>query len=673
MSFSINGNNGGMVVTPDHYLNNQNQGNIGAGIIDSALSNEDYGFSITDNVKMLVAAQMGGLIPDIQSQITNANIQQGALTQFDITMAMLVKNTVKPLNQQNALTSYEISNSSPNSVNASIAKNGISGDLDLSIGVKQLAQSQSLKFGGFGSINDPLKAGAINIDFGKYNSDGSFDKNGTNSSVSIEIKDGMTIKNLADEINKTSKDIKATIITNEDGSTELALISQKTGSNHAMKVSTSGDPSLSNMNYNGTNTATASEARQATDAIYSVNGIEMTSPTNKIEDVFGLNLTLNEVTTNDIKIGTTVSPNGVVDNVFAFVENYNALMDMFNSFNESTPDKDFVGSIHGTSISKTIEEEFDKLFSKISNDGSSLKDLGISRDSTGNLNLDQDKLRTALQKDPEIAYKILGTTTDISHSGVEIESLGGALNGEHSLVITRKPEQANLIGSTIVGDITLASDTDLKIKVGGKEVTVPLKAGSHKPEEVIAVINNAITKSGVVGYEATLKNGSISFSSADYGALQSIEILSDIPELGLIKTKTNGVDISGTINGESFLGDGASFESKFDSASKGMIINFDPELIVLNQKISINTDKGFLDNLSTTIDSIKKEMTPEIKEIKESLDKTKNDSLLNQLSELEDKEDYFFNMYYQQFSGVSAALSQMEGTIEMMDMMFGED
>ncbi|ELP5898443.1 flagellar filament capping protein FliD [Vibrio vulnificus] len=672
MSFTVSGNNGGMIVTPDFYLQERNKGNVGAGIIDSALSNEEYGFSISDTVEMMVAAQMGALIPEKQSAITNANIQQGALSQFEATISMLSKNTIKPLNQKNALTSYEISNSNPNAIRADISKSGASGSLDLSIGVTQLAQSQSLKFSGFNSENDALKAGTFTIDFGQYNG-GNFTENANSSSITVEIKDGMTLSDLAGEINKLTKDIKATIVTNSDGSTGLALISQKTGEQNAMRVTTSGDSSLTTFDYNGTDSSTATQVREPADAIYTVNGIQMTSDTNKIEDVFGLNLTLNEVTNGEVRIGTTVSPQGVIDNVYAFVENYNAMIDMYNSFNSENPDEDFVGSINGSKVSEAIEDEINKLFSVISSDGKSLKDIGVTRDPDGRLSLNQDKLGAALELNPEIAYEILGTTTKSSHTGVNIEDLGNSVNGDHTIVITRAPEKAKLTGAALLSNNTIAADTELKLKLGNKEVTIPISVGDYTPEQLAANINKEINLAGISGYKASIDGGALSINSAEYGSLKSIEVLSDVPELGLLAQKATGTDVAGTINGESFLGDGAEFESKFDEASKGMKVTFDPEKITLNQQITISTNKGFLDNLDATINNIKKSTTSEIKEIKESLDKTRNDSLVTQLEDLQNKEDYYYNMYYQQFSGISAALSEMEGTIKMMEMMFESD
>lgn len=672
MSFSINGNNNGMAVSPEYYLNAKNNKNVGSSIVDSALSNDDYGFSVVDTVEMMVAAQMGIALPTLQSEITNANVQKGALNQFQMTMAMFSQNTIKPLNQKNALTSYELTNSNPNAIKADIAADGTTGDLDLSVGVKQLAQSQSLKMGGWKS-DETLKAGSMTIDFGSYAKDGSFNPNAESSSVTIEIKDGMSLEDVAAEINKSSPDLKASVITKDDGTSELALISQKTGESHAMQVTTSGDPSLKKFDYSGSDTANVSQARAASDAIYTVNGIEMTSPTNKIDDLFGVNLTLTEVTTSDVKISTAVAPEGVVDNVNAFVENFNSIIDMFNSFNEAAPNEDFVGSIHGTDIADTIQDELDKLFSKPNKNGLGLSDLGISRDADGKLSLNQDRLKEALEKDPEIAYKVLGSNHTSSHKGVDIIESGDAINGDHTVIIDRKPEKAFLEGGELNGDVTLAADTELKLRLGGKDVTVNIPSGTHSPDEVAAIINKGIQNSGVDGYSVSLENNKLTLRSQDYGSINSIEVVNDVPELGLKAEKKSGVDISGTINGDRFLGDGAEFESKFDEASKGLKLKFDPESITLNQPITIGVSDGFLENVGDTFETLKTDIGRTLGDIKDDLDPKKPDSLVSQLEEMEKKEDYYYEFYYNQFSGISAQLSEMTSTMEMMDNMFGSE
>lgn len=673
MSFSINGNNGGLVVSPDYYLKNQDNGNVGSSIVDSALSNEDYGFSIVDTVEMMVAAQMGAALPTLQSEITNANVQQGALSQFQMTMTMFSQNTIKPLNQKNALTSYELTNSNPNAVKADISSGGVSGDVDLSLGVKQLAQSQSLLMGGFGRANDPLKTGSVTIDFGYYGADGSFSQNSEASSITIDVKGGMTLNDLAAEINKTSSDLKASVITKKDGTEELALISQKTGEQHSMRVSTSGDPSLSNMNYSGKDTAAVSEARKATNAVYSVNGIEMTSDTNKIDDLFGLNLTLTEITASDVQIGTSGAPEGVVENVNAFVENFNSMIEMFNSFNAESASEDFVGSLHGTKIADSIQEELDQLFLKVSNSGYGLSDIGIRKDGDGRLALDQDKLKAALEKDPEIAFKVLGSDHSASHEGVDIISVGDALNGEHTIIVDRNAEKAKLQGAPLNTDVVLSTDTEIKLKLGSEEVLVNLPQGTYTPEETTNLINRDIKKAGITTYSATVENGMITFNSSEYGSLQSIEVVSDVPEIGLTASKESGVDISGSINGERFLGDGTELDSKFEGSSKGMKIAFDPNAVTLGQPIIIGVSTGFLDNSSHAFETIKTDITAELKDIKDSLDPKKSTSLVSQLEEMEKKEEYYYEFYYNQFSGISAQLSEMTSTMEMMDMMFGNE
>ncbi len=672
MTFSISGTNSGMIVSSDHYLESSNTSNIGGSIVDSALSNDDYGFSVVDTVEMMVASKMGASIASIQAQITNANIQQGALSQFQTTMDLLSKNTISLLNQRNALTSFEISNSNTNAIATEISSNGLTGNIDLSIGVDQLATSQSLTVNGFSSANDILEAGTLTFEFGSYTT-GIFAENTSSTSLYVEINDGMTLAELASEINSSTTDLKATIVTQSDGSVKLAIISQKTGSENELKISSDGAASLSTFEYSGADTTTVTEARAAVDAIYTLNGVEMKSSTNSISDVFGLNLTLTSVTTNDVNISATSSPEGVVDNLYAFVENYNALIELYNSYNASTPAEDFVGSIYNSNIAETIEDELDKLFRSIIVSGNSLSDIGITRSSSGTLSLDEDTLVTALEKDPNLAYNLLGSKSTSSNTGVVITDIGESTDGAHELIITRNAEKSVLNGAALNTTTSLTTDLTFSATFGKSEIEITIPAGDYSQQEIVQKLNLQISAGGITDYKAYLEDGAISFKSIGYGSLKTIELSTDVNEIGLSASTVYGVDVAGTINGNAFLGDGTEAEIKFDDATMGMKFTVDPESVSINETIQLETATGFLDNLSTKFELISSEITSSIEDIQDDLDSTLSSSLIAQLESLESKEEYYYNLYYQQFSGVSATLAQMESTIELMTLMFDSD
>ncbi|ELP6119134.1 TPA: hypothetical protein I7730_14295 [Vibrio vulnificus] len=665
--FSISGSNSGMLVSKNHYMEAHSNRNQGASIVDSALSNKDMGFSVQDNVDLMVSSKMGMKIPEKQAEITNANVRKGAVTQLQKTMEVFAKNTIKPLDQRNSLVSYEISNTNPQAASVEISPRGLDSNVDISLGVDQLAQSQSLKTSGYPS-GHTFDSGSLTLDFGSY-SVGSFKSNADFSQVTVSIAQGDDLNAVASKINAETKDIRAMIVKNDDGTEGLALISQKTGESNSMRVMATGS-SLNGFEFSGIATPSMTIEQDPKDAVYTVNGIKMRSESNNIVDLMGLSVTLKEVTTNDIKITSKASPQAVTENVNAFVENFNSVVEMVNHMGSEYPSEDFGGAMFDTKVMGELEDELDKVFKQLSVDGFGLRDIGVTKLPDGRLTLDQDKLNRALENDPEIAFKVLGTETNTSHSSISVDELGKLPSGEHNIVIDRAPEKALMSGTTISTPATLASDVSLPLTLGGVEVDVILPSGTYSGDELANKINLAIKSEGVTSYSAKMINGSLTLVSADYGSLKSIEVRLDVPELGLIASKETGVDVAGSINGERFLGDGNSVESKFDEATRGFKFKVDPETLKLNEPVAVSVSRGVLSNMESSFKQVDESFKKELKAIGDKLDDGNTGSLLSQLEELEKKEEYYYEVYYQQYSGISAQLAKMNNVSEMLDMLY---
>ncbi|CAH7157680.1 flagellar filament capping protein FliD [Vibrio alginolyticus] len=665
--FSISGSNSGMLVSKNHYMEAHSNRNQGASIVDSALSNKDMGFSVQDNVDLMVSSKMGMQIPEKQSEITNANVRKGAVTQLQKTMEVFSKNTIKPLDQRNSLVSYEISNTNPQAASVAISPSGLDSNVDISLGVDQLAQSQSLKTSGYPS-GHTFDSGSLTFDFGSY-SGGTFTSDTDFSQVTVSVTDGDDLNTVASKINAETKDIRAMVVKNDDGTEGLALISQKTGESNSMRIMATGS-SLNGFEFKGVATPSVTIEQEPKDAVYRVNGIEMRSESNNIEDLIGLSVTLKEVTANDLKITSKTSPQAVTENVNAFVENYNSVVEMANHMSSEYPSEDFGGAMFNTKVMEELENELDEAFKRLSVDGIGLRDIGVTKLPDGRLALDQDKLNKALENDPEIAFKVLGTETKTSHSSISVDELGLLPSGEHNIVIERAPEKALMSGTKISTPVTLASDVSLPLTLGGVEVDVTLPSGTYSGDELANKINLALKSDGVTSYSAKMTNGSLTLESAEYGSLKSIEVKADVAELGLVASKETGVDVSGSINGERFLGDGNSVESKFDELTKGFKFKVDPETLKLNEPVTVSVSRGVLSNLESSFKQVDESFKKELKEIGDKLDDGNTNSLVSQLGELEKKEEYYYGVYYQQYSGVSAKLAQMNNVSEMLDMLY---
>ena len=153
----------------------------------------------------------------------------------------------------------------------------------------------------------------------------------------------------------------------------------------------------------------------ARDAIYSVDGgANQTSSSNQVT-VNDLDLTFNNTTSSDVSISAVLSAGttgSTYENITEFVDHYNAMVSNFANSN------DFIKS--------SFVEAFDSLYS---NRDLSLSKLGINRMGNGNLKVDEDKIKQALE-DPN---------TDVI----------GILSGENGFVSKVEDMASQIIGNTI--------------------------------------------------------------------------------------------------------------------------------------------------------------------------------------------------------------------------------
>ncbi|MGR5365762.1 flagellar filament capping protein FliD [Photobacterium damselae] len=653
MSFSITGSNDGMVVSKKYYIVNKDSHNEGLDIVDKALDNSKLGFSVKDNVQMMVDAKMGVKLGYKKAEITNANVQKGALTEFDNLLNGIVDNTLSPLNSRNALISYAINNTSPSDVTVSVSKSGTSNGLSLSMKINQLASSQSTVISGF-KDTDVLPTGVIKI------------AGGDGSALDFQVKNGMTLDDLAYEINSEGGFVKATIV-EANGKRGLAFLSTKTGAESKFSITASGDAGLvDKFNSSG---LYAKEVQKAQDAKFEINGVEMTSPSNSVHDVMGLNLTLNDVTSSPVRISTATNPDAVIKNVNAFVANINELQDRFNKYNAQTPDKDFVGSMYDKDYSNDIKEVMSDFFMNFKT-VDDLSAIGVSVDKKGHLVLDEQKIRSELYKDPEIVYKHMGSYSESSTGSLSVNSLGAMPSGNHTVEISRKPELAKLTGTQMASKVTFDKPNVLNLEINGSNVDVTIPKGTYTPSQIAAQISSQLSSAGGQFDVSVDGTGALTFVSKEMGALQSISILNDNAMLGLSKAKASGVDISGTIDGQPFLGDGEHYESRFDESTMGFKFSVDPKTIKIGQEISLKVSKGLIDHMTNLYKDIDTTVTTKMKEVSDSLKESSSKSLIAQLHDLEQEEKDTYQFYYQRYSGISALISKMQGIGDMIDSMY---
>ena len=279
--------------------------------------------------------------------------------------------------------------------------NSISGTYDIK--VNQLATSQSNASQQVADKTSKLGSGTITL------------KQGSGDEVSVAINNA-SLEGVRDAIN-SAKDssgkklnISAAVISNSDGTSYLTVSSTSTGSANAFTIGSSGDSGLTDVISN------MSVKRDAANAKFSVNGVDLEASTNTVTDaVPGLELTLSSVST---AVETTTVDNNTDDwatGVSNFVSSYNSFLSTMSSLMKyDSSDSTDTGALVADSGARTIRSQIKELMSN--ENLSTLKEFGITAISmdkvssskpAGTLEIDSTKLQKAMTTNPDGFKKAL--------------------------------------------------------------------------------------------------------------------------------------------------------------------------------------------------------------------------------------------------------------------------
>jgi flagellar hook-associated protein 2 len=228
------------------------------------------------------------------------------------------------------------------------------------------------------------------------------------SNVTVDLSAGKTLAQVKDAINADANNpgVKATILNVSDTEQRLVFTSTESGSANKITV-TETNGGANQLGFTDLN-VTAADYTQL-DAQLTVDGISVTRSSNSIDDVIqGVTLQLKD----DTQPGTTFDldvardDDAVIESVNGFIKAYNSAMDKLDSFHKEG------GSLEGDNTIISIQSQLrDTLNSNVSSGGafSYLAELGIKTNTkTGDLELDEDALKTAMDEDFDAVANVFG-------------------------------------------------------------------------------------------------------------------------------------------------------------------------------------------------------------------------------------------------------------------------
>lgn len=262
------------------------------------------------------------------------------------------------------------------------------------VDVTKLATSSKVASAAFaGGSTSAIPAGTLTIT-----------QNGKSYPVTVDA--GATLQSVRDSINSQyqSSGLSANIVTDSFGS-RLVLGSTTTGA--GSDISASGIAGLEidgSVAMDATPTATSSGAigGLAQDAVFTVDGLAMTSKTNTLDStISGLSLSL--LTTGKSTVTVASNNDGLKASIQKFVDAYNAVAKAVTSLTKPTADSDgnltVAAALTGDSLPRSV---LAAIRGPLSETGAGdkltvLSQLGITTDqTTGTLNFDSTKFTTAM-------------------------------------------------------------------------------------------------------------------------------------------------------------------------------------------------------------------------------------------------------------------------------------
>ncbi|MEH6467625.1 MAG: flagellar filament capping protein FliD [Porticoccus sp.] len=253
------------------------------------------------------------------------------------------------------------------------------------VDVTQLAGAYSIATTGIADETADLGAGTITFTLA----------NGDVSTVDISADDS-SLESIRDAINAGDLGVAASIV--NDGSASpyrLVLSSTDTGSEGAITSIDFGDLA-------GSLTADAGTEITAKNATLTVNGIDIISQTNKVEDAIqGVTLTLTEEGTASLSLDRDTA--AITATIEKFVKAYNSLQENVSSLSSYDQDTGVSGTLLGESTLRSVQGQLRSALSEGVGNGDlgTLTDIGITLQLDGSLEIDEDTLDELVEKQGE--------------------------------------------------------------------------------------------------------------------------------------------------------------------------------------------------------------------------------------------------------------------------------
>jgi len=403
-----------------------------------------------------------------QSKISAFNSKLSDIGQVGSALSGL-QTAVSSLSSGAFLHSLKASSSDPTVATVNASGNGTVGNYQLDISElakpRQLVFDQSATGQSISSASSPLDNVPDALSFEVAGSSTTVQlRDAVSSATPASAPASVSLQNIADKINSANASVNASIVQYK-GSYSLVISAAESGSDHAFSISAGGsDSSLDETTANTlaglTQSDTAlSESNDASDATLTVNGINVSSSSNTLEDVIsGAAVVLQKAGQTSITMSQDNS--SISSSLQGFVNAYNKVQSAIGSAAAGT----LKGEAALTSIRSQLSAVLQTPVSGADplSSYAYLSQVGISIQKDGTLALDQDSFSKALASKPAAVANLFGNSSNTGFAD-RFNSTINNLLGPAGIIVTKQHDL-----SQNVSDET-NHQTQLQTKVSSKQ------------------------------------------------------------------------------------------------------------------------------------------------------------------------------------------------------------
>lgn len=620
-----------------------------------------------------------------QAQLSAYGSVKGAVSGFQAAL--------QGLNNPSKFNTLKATPSDTTVLSASATSIAVAGTYSLDITSR--AQSQNLVAVGQTSSTAAIGGGTsttVTFDFGTISggtltdgiySGATFASNGGGTKSIVIDSSNNSLQGIRDTINAAKLGVTATIV-NDGGTTpyRLVLKSDSNGASNSLKITSSGDASVDSLlSHDPAGTQNLTQTETAQNAVFKVNGVEVTKSSNTITDVIqGVTFTLNK---SDATTTLTVARDaaGINASVTSFVKAYNDLSATLTNLSAYDPASKRGAILQGDSTVRSLQTQLRGMLSKavVGTSGAltTLTDIGITTQKDGSLALNQSKLDSAMANnfsDLASLFTSVGKATDSLVSYNNATSATKA--GSYAVNVTQIATQGKLSGgSAAATNIQLGVNDELNFTVNGISAAVVLTANpSYTTASLATELQsriNSVTALSNAGISVTVSvnAGKLMITSNQYGSFSKVAITGGNGASDLLGTATqsDGVDVAGTIGGASAAGSGQILSAvNGDQQGLSVVVNGG----VIGARGTLNYSHGYATSLSSWSNAVLgtggvlSSKTDGISKTITDIGKRRND-LETRLIGIEKR-------YRAQFSGLDAMLSSMNQTSSFLTQQLAQ-